>query len=341
MNTSDPNPSPEDEGPNLKFAAIAGTVVLSIMLIAVYFLRQSPHLAEQRHVLATIPPLHSLVSSIMGDSGAPVLLLPGGTSPHSHSLRPSENEAFYRAQLIIWVDPKVETILPRMINHLPNHIYLLQVGKLDDLTRLPARRGGLWQTGATDERAAEDVKLLGAAAPDRDDGNDPHVWLDPMNAVVWVNSIADNLSALDPPKGIYYRQNADALIERLHALDAELREQLAPLTDRPYLVYHDAYRYLEARYGLNPVGAFTVSADRPISAQRFTELQSALRDGDAKCLFVEPQFPPQQAERLVEETGVKMAYLDPLGVGLVPGPDLYFRLMRNLGKALVDCLGSS
>jgi zinc transport system substrate-binding protein len=340
MNTPEPNPSPEDEGPNLKFAAIAGTVVLSIMLLAVVFLRESPHLAEQRHVLATIPPLHSLVSTIMGESGTPVLLLPGGTSSHGHSLRPSENEAFYRAQLIIWVDPAVETSLPQMINHLPNHIYLLKVGSLDGMTLLPPRRGGLWQSGGEEVPTAQG-ETAADHDHDHDDGNDPHVWLDPLNAIVWVNSITNNLSTLDPPNAIYYRENADTLIERLQALDAELREQLMPFTDVPYLVYHDAYQYFEARYGLDPVGAFTLSADRPISARRYAELQAVLRDGGVKCLFVEPQFPPQQVERLVEETGVTMAYLDPLGVGLIPGPELYFRLMRGLGDSLATCLGGS
>ena len=57
------------------------------------------------------------------------------------------------------------------------------------------------------------------------------------------------------------------------------------------------------------------------------------------CLFVEPQFPPQQAERLVEESGVRLATLDPLGNGLAPGPDLYFTMMRNLALRLADCLG--
>jgi zinc transport system substrate-binding protein len=311
------------EGPNLKFAAIASTVLLSVMLIAILFLRQTPQLAEQRSVLATIPPLHSLVSGVMAGVDAPKLLLPAGTSPHDHTLLPSENEAFYRAHLINWIDPAVETALPRMIDSLPNHVYLMQVGTLDGMTRLPTRRGGLWQ----DDHG------------DHGDETDPHSWLDPANAVVWVEAIANNLTTLDPENGESYRRNAAALTARLRDLDDELRERLAPFTGVPYLVYHDAYRYLEARYDLTPIGAFAVDADRPVSAGRLSELQATLENGGARCLFVEPQFKPRQVDRLVEATGVRVATLDPLGSDLAPGSDLYFAMMRNLANSLAGCLG--
>ena len=335
MNTPDPDDTdaPEDEGPNLKFAAIAGTVMLSIVLLAVLFLRDSQHLAPESRVVASIAPLHSLVTGVMQDVDTPVLLLPAGSSPHGHTLTPRESEAFYRAKVIIWVDPQVETALPRMIEHLPNHVHLLQVGSLRGVTQRPARSGGLWEES---EPAAEDGESDHDHEHDGD--HDPHVWLDPRNAIVWVEAIAAGLASIDESNATRYLENATALIERLRSLDTELAERLAPVTGVPYLVYHDAYQHLEARYGLNPVGAFTLSAERPVNAQRYATLRGRVKDGEVACLFVEPQFPPQQAERLVEESGVRLATLDPLGHGLPPGPELYFTMMRRLGDALVRCL---
>lgn len=340
MNKPEPDDTdaPEQEGPNLKFAAIASTVLLSVVLLAVLFLRNTQHLAPESSVVASIAPLHSLVSAVMQDVDTPVLLLPAGSSPHGHSLSPRESEAFYRAKVIIWVDPQVETALPRMIEHLPNHVYLLQVGTLRGVTRLPARSGGLWEDREHDvsDDATQD-------ASDEDHGHDgdhdPHVWLDPRNAIAWVEAIATGLASIDEDHAARYLENGAALVTRLRALDAELAERLAPVAGIPYLVYHDAYQYLEARYGLNPVGAFTLSADRPVNAQRYATLRERVKDGDVACLFVEPQFPPQQAERLVEESGVRLATLDPLGNGLAPGAELYFTMMRRLGDTLVRCLG--
>ena len=76
MNTPDPNPSAEapgdpPQGPNLKLAAIVGTVLISAMLIGVLYLRDSPHLSAERRVVATIAPLHSLVSGVMAGVEAP------------------------------------------------------------------------------------------------------------------------------------------------------------------------------------------------------------------------------------------------------------------------------
>lgn len=344
MTTHDPNdrhatpPEPEGEGPNLKFAVITGTVVISLILLATLWLRQHPEFAAQRSVVASIPPLHSLVSGVMAGIDTPQLLLAGGTSPHSQTLRPSESETFYRAGLIFWVDPGVESALPRMIDLLPSNVYLVQVGRLQELTRLPLRRGGLWIDDHADDHGEEDATAH--ADNDQGDGSDPHVWLDPQNAIVWVNAIANSLAVYDPDRAARYRQNAAALVTRLRALDAELRERLAPVADVPYLVYHDAYRYLEARYGLSPAGAFTVAADRPVSAQRYASLRALARDGGVRCLFVEPQFPPQQAERLAAETGIRIAPLDPLGSDLPAGPELYFTLLRQLGDSLSGCLAA-
>lgn len=337
MNTPDPDDTEApEEGPNLKFAAIVSTVLLSVVLIAVLYLRSSQHLAPESSVVASIAPLHSLVSGVMQGVDTPVLLLPAGSSPHAHQLSPTEAEAFYRAKVIMWVDPQVETVLPRMIDHLPNHVHLLQVGSLKGVTRLPARTGGLWETQAEREEQADEAHQEADHGHDAD--HDPHVWLDPRNAIAWVEAIATGLASIDEENAARYMANSKALTARLQALDTELGERLAPVADVPYLVYHDAYQYLEARYSLSPVGAFTLSADRPVNAQRYAKLRELVQRGEVACLFVEPQFPPQQAERLVAESGVRLAALDPLGSGLAAGPDLYFTMMQRLGDALVRCL---
>jgi zinc transport system substrate-binding protein len=338
MNHPSDHAAPPGGGSNRRFAVLIAAGLLGLLLLATVLLRQAPESVAQRGVVASIPPLHSLVSGVMAGVATPELLLPGNTSPHSHTLRPSENELFHHAALVIWVDPEVESMLPRMLGLLADDVVQLQVGRLSGVTRLPLRSGGRWDQ-AHDEHA-EEAAHAEAADADHGNGTDPHVWLDPENAVVWVEAIAARLATLDPEHGARYRDNAARLVTRLHALDAELRRRLAPVADVPYLVYHDAYRYLEARYGLSPAGSFTVAADRPVSAQRYAELRQLAREGGIRCLFVEPQFPPQQAERLAGETGIRIAPLDPLGSDLAPGPELYFTLLERLGDALVGCLGT-
>ena len=168
--------------------------------------------------------------------------------------------------------------------------------------------------------------------------HNPHIWLDPRNAIVAVNHISEVLAKADPANAQTYEANAKKMAEKLAALDTELEEQTKVLQDQPYLVFHDAYQNFEDRYGLKPVGAITVSPDRQPGAKRIGEIRAKVRDLGAVCVFAEPQFEPKLIGTIVEGTQSRSGVLDPLGANLEPGSELYFVLLRNMVVALGDCL---
>ncbi|HEY5720646.1 MAG TPA: zinc ABC transporter substrate-binding protein, partial [Gammaproteobacteria bacterium] len=282
-----------------------------------------------------VPPLHALAAGVMAGAGVPGLLLPAGSSPHHHALRPTEADLLHRAALVLWVGPGVEGFMPRVLEGLPPGVRHLRLDQAPGLTRRSARSGGLWAGGAPEHPAGAGRQ----DAPGHAGGDDPHVWLDPHNAAAWVGAIAGALAQADPANAALYRSNAAQLQQRLARLDDELRARLAPLAGIPYLVYHDAYQHLESRYGLTPAGAVSPDPDHPPGARRLAELRELVRAGGARCLFVEPQFPPDLAETLAEDLPLRIATLDPLGAALAPGPELYFGLLRGLAQGLADCLG--
>lgn len=165
-----------------------------------------------------------------------------------------------------------------------------------------------------------------------------HVWLDPDNARSMVDAIVETLSAVDSRHAAAYADNGERLKARIRALDAELREILAPVSQRPYIVFHDAYQYFERHYGLSPVGAVTVSPERRPGARRLVEIRRRIENIDAACVFAEPQFNPDMVRAVTRGTGARRGILDPLGAELDPGADLYFRLMKKMAAALRDCL---
>ncbi len=205
---------------------------------------------------------------------------------------------------------------------------------------LPARPAGLWE--ATPEQG--DGEHAEDAAEEQHDhahgAHDLHVWLDPRNAAAMVEAIAATLAGADPARAATYRANARRLQGRIAALEDELGARLAPVRERPYLVYHDAYRYLEARYGLHAAGAVTASPERAPGARRIAALREPLQRREVVCVFTEPQFRPRIVRTLVEGTGARVGVLDPLGAALPEGPALYFRLMRGLAEGLRECLAS-
>jgi zinc transport system substrate-binding protein len=177
-----------------------------------------------------------------------------------------------------------------------------------------------------------------------DDGHgetDMHIWLDPGNAKVLAAFIAFALGDADPDNASVYQANAARLRQQLDELDRSLADRLGTVTDRPYVVFHDAYQYFERRYGVRAVGAITINPTVRPSAQRLREIHARLEELDAACVFAEPQFEPTLVDTMIEGTSAKKGVLDPLGAALDPGPDQYFELLNSLADSLVNCLGTA
>jgi zinc transport system substrate-binding protein len=125
---------------------------------------------------------------------------------------------------------------------------------------------------------------------------------------------------------------------QINELVEELTIELKPLSDEGYIVFHDAYQYFEKRFGISAVGSVTVSPEILPGVKRTKELRHKITDLGASCVFSEPQFEPKLVETLVEGTEVGTGVLDPLGASIQNGPDLYFKLIRNMASSLKDCL---
>ncbi|MEM0908871.1 MAG: zinc ABC transporter substrate-binding protein [Pseudomonadota bacterium] len=170
------------------------------------------------------------------------------------------------------------------------------------------------------------------------DGVDPHAWLDPMNAKVWVDAIAAALSQADPENASTYFGNAAAAKGEYDALIAEVTKTVEPIRGRGFVVFHDAYHYFEARFDTEAAGAISLGDAAQPSAARIAEIKDAIADMDAACVFSEPQFEPRLVDTVIEGTSASKGVLDPLGANIEPGPDFYPTLIQNIADSLVGCL---
>lgn len=266
--------------------------------------------AGEPRVAVSIKPIHSLIAAVMDGVAEPYLIVAGTASPHAYALRPSDAKALSRAALVFWVGPEMERFLDKPLAAL--------AGKTVRLAGHP--------------------RLTAVARRAGDGGGDPHLWLDPANARAIAAVAVTELSAIDPGHAALYRGNGDRLTRRIDALDRDLRARLEPLSTTPFVVFHDAYRYLERAYGLNAVGFVTTAPERPPGARHLHRLRLKMREMGVRCLFREPQFEPRLIAVLTARSEVRVGVLDPLGAQMEAGPDLYFRLMRANADALVRCL---
>jgi zinc transport system substrate-binding protein len=342
----------------------------AIVLVALAFGGGPAIEAGEINVVASIKPVHSLVAGVMQGVGAPALLVKGASSPHDYSMRPSDAHALDGAQVVFWVGEGLETFLSKPLAALASEALIVPLSGTQGIELLATREGGIWAEHehgdsdaeahpehAEDEDHAEHAHDAAAtqeehhdeeehAGHEDEDGHahgefDMHLWLDPHNAGAMVGAIVAALSEADPENAAGYQSNASALRAQLHELDDSLGVRLEPVGDRPFVVFHDAYQYLENRYGLNAVGSITVDPRRRPGAQRLAQIQHRLEELDAACVFFEPQFEPALVDTVIEGTSAKKGVLDPLGADLDAGPDQYFQLMNGLTDSLIDCLGPS
>lgn len=296
-----------------------------------------PASGDEPRVVATIKPVHSLVAGVMAGVGEPLLLVRGGGSPHDYSLRPSEARALEDADVIVWIGEGLETFLKKPLAALAGDARILALGEAPGVQRLATRKSGLWaeeEQGSEDEHEEEDEDAEHAHGQ-----FDTHLWLDPVNAGAMVDAIVATLGEADPADAARFESNGKLLRARLEQLDQTLAARLAPVRDRPFVVFHDAYQYFEARYRLNAVGTIAVDPGRRPGARRLAEIRARLVELDAACVFAEPQFEPALIDTVIEGTGAKKGVLDPLGADLAAGPEQYFQLMERLAGSLLGCLG--
>lgn len=284
----------------------------------------SPALAEVPSVVTDIPPVHALVAQVMGDLGQPELLLAKGADEHDFQLRPSQAVAVADAGLVIWVGPELTPWLDSAL----------------DTRAEGAAALALLDAEGTVRKAYGD-NHAGEHEEGQDHGaEDPHAWLDPDNATVWLGLIAAELGRLDPENAAVYEANAAAAEQGLVALDAEIAGLLAPVKGKPMITYHDAFGYFADQYGLDFVGSIALGDASSPGAARLVELRAEIEAGDAVCLFPEVQYDPALLEQLAEGTGVRIGgALDPVGSSLEPGPGAYAALLRGLAQTIADCAG--
>ena len=171
------------------------------------------------------------------------------------------------------------------------------------------------------------------------DGLDPHAWMNTGNVEIWLDLIAEELAEHDPDNAETYRANAEAARAEIADLATEISAILQPAGAAPLVMFHDAYGYMVEQFGINVAGTIALGDAATPGAQRLSELRADLQADGAVCIFPEVNHSSRYIDVVVEGTGVRVgAELDPAGVMLEPGADLYPTLMRNMAQAIADCV---
>ena len=306
---------------------------MRMTLFALGLLAAGPVLAAPPQVVADTPVTASLVQQVLGDLGQVQVLLPKGSSAHHHQMRASDARALQEAGLLVWTGPGLTPWLERAASSVAGDVAQLR------LLEVPGTH--LREYGAGHEGHAEgDHDHAPDGEPDPGHADvDPHAWLDPANARIWVTAIADALAEADPGNAEAYRRNAAAAAGGIDSLDRDLRARLQPHAKQGFVVFHDAYGYFTDHFGLTPAIAVTLGDATAPSAARLDEIRARIARSGAACAFPEQGSDPRLVEAAIEGSPVRIGQpLSPEGSDLEAGPQLYGQVMTRMADAIEDCL---
>lgn len=168
---------------------------------------------------------------------------------------------------------------------------------------------------------------------DHDHQDNPHVWVSITKNIEQVKNIAKGLSEYDPANAAKYEENANAYIQKLEDLRAEMHEAIDDLPNRNIITFHEAFPYFADEFNLNIVDVVEVEAGTEPSPKQLEETIEIAKANNVKSLFTEPQYAAKAAETIAKETGIKLYTLDPIVTG-DSTPDSYDDYINKMKENL-------
>lgn len=275
-------------------------------------------------VVVTIPVLRDWVERIGGPHVHVTTLIKGLESEHSYSPRPSDLVAVRKARLLVEVGVGLEIWVSGLVRS-ANNPSLLLVTTAKGIPLLPDRASPSSTPSSDQPPTAAPTET--SDHDHHESGSNPHVWLDPDNAVTMIRHITDALSQVDSSHAAEFRRNQAVYLQELDRARTDLLDQVRKLPDRRLVVHHPAWPYFAKRFGLEIVGEIQTQPGSEPSARQIQSLVTLIRTNHIRVIVSEPQLNQKLPALLARETGARVAILTPLP-GALPGTDSYLDMLR-------------
>jgi zinc transport system substrate-binding protein len=266
-------------------------------------------------VLSSLRPLTLIAQEITGASASVDTLLPVTASHHDYPLKTSDYTRLKTADIVLWVGPELESFLQKPLSNL-DASKIITAYTLKDI-HWPA-----------------DNHRSGAQKDTHEHEQDPHLWLDPRNAVLVAKAITEKLEQVDAANAVLYRENFRLFKEKIQKLDERLKASLKPLEGIGFVVYHEGFGHFVSHYGLYQLDYLTYTPEQKPGARHLHQLRLILAK-ETKCLFLEPYGDTRSARDLAQEFKLPTATLDALGAQDVSN---YSQLLEQMSNAFLTCL---
>lgn len=267
------------------------------ILVCLFLLMALPACAEL-DVIATNFPLYDFARQVAGDAAQVRMLISPGTEVHAYDPTPKDMIAVQECDMLLYVGGDSEGWVDTLLGAVSDGPQTLRLMECVE--------------GIEDHHDHDhDSEAHSSHGEDHDHGViqfDEHIWTSPVNAMAMVQMICDGLCAADPDNAALYRQNADAYIAEISALDGQFRS-LADSAENCVLVFADRFplAYFAQEYGFDVIAAVNgCSAESEPSAQQLQLIIDTVRQQQIPCVYTIEMSTGRVAETVRAETGCEV-----------------------------------
>jgi zinc transport system substrate-binding protein len=284
-------------------------------------------LQAETRIVTSIKPVELIVRAVATEDMQTTTLVPPGSSPHNYNMKPSQRRALENADVIFWVGPEMETFLSRLLagQDFSNRTVALMETEQEANS-----------DSHTDHGESHDEEH--GHGHDHGNGEDPHIWLDPVLAVEMAETIHGILSKLESVDDEALDRNLEQFKARVRETESAIRDRLLPVHDISLFSYHSAFSRFASHYDLKLEGVLTLNPELSPGARHIAEVQDKLRKGHHPCLLTEPQFNQQWWKTITQDLDVTFSTWDPLATDIEATANGYSNFQHSIADAILKCL---
>jgi zinc transport system substrate-binding protein len=270
-------------------------------------------------IITSIIPTADFAERIAGEEAEVFSLIPPGASPHSYEPTPGQLERVSTADLFVKVGSGIEFEMEWVdkIIVMNEEMLVVDCSSNIDLIDIIESDHGVSDNGDEQEPDHEHTRT------------DPHIWLSPVNVKTMSHNIYEGLIRIDPANKEYYYDNITDFRNELDMLDRRIRNILSGSAVRKILVFHPAWTYFAAEYGLEQITVEEGGKEPTLKSMEALITQA--KDLNIKVIFASPEFDTKSAEVIASEIGGEVVLISPL-------PREYISDMEKIATAFENSL---
>lgn len=268
-------------------------------------------------VVTTFTVIADMAQNVAGDAAQVVSITKPGAEIHGYEPTPQDLVRTRDADLILWNGLNLELWFQRFLSNL---------------------------NGVPSVVVTEGITPIAISGGDYDTKPNPHAWMSPSDALIYVDRIADAMAAHDPANAEVYRSNATAYKAKIVDVITPVRDAIAALPeDKRWLVTCEgAFSYLARDLGLREMYLWPINADQMGTPQQVRRVIDGVREHKIPAVFCESTVNQAPAKQVARETGAKyggVLYVDSLSPPDGPVPT-YLDLLKVTTQTIATGLGA-